>query len=416
MKNIVSDFLKKLWVVLSEALVLFRKNNDLTLASSLAFSATLALIPALFLLTFVLGVAVGSSQEALVRTQEFLTQLIPTYSDEILREVRVITTYKTTIGAVNIVILLWIITPLVSELRLALSTVFRTKARRPFLLEKLLDVAITVVFLLGLSAIAALGVLFALSDRGQHFRFLPGYLDGALPSLIVIAVVFILYYTFSPSMRLRHLVVGALAASGLWLLLRPAFSLFLTYNPGYGVAFGSFKSIFVVIIWIYYSFAVFLFGAEIAASLRRKETAFIRRLMEGRRSVPGRVLSKFVIRYEKGSAIFIEGDAGGEMYSIRSGSAAIWKGDREIAVIREGEFFGEMSFLLGVPRTASAVALEDVELIIINDQTVKDLIDEFPDFILKMLKEMASRLREMNRIVDKEQEEPVDGQPGKRHC
>ncbi len=410
MKNIVSDFFKKAWVVLSEALVLFRKNNDLTLASSLAFSATLALIPALFLLTFVLGVAVGSSQEALVRTQEFLTQLIPSYSDEILREVRVITTHKTTIGAVNIVILLWIITPLVSEIRLALSTVFRTKARRAFLLEKLLDVAITVVFLLGLSAIAALGVLFALSERGQHFRFLPGYLDGALPSLIVIAVVFILYYTFSPSMRLRHLVAGALAASALWLLLRPAFSLFLTYNPGYGVAFGSFKSIFVVIIWIYYSFAVFLFGAEIAASLRRKETAFIRRLMEGRRSVPGKVLSKLVIRYEKGNTIFIEGDPGGEMYSIRSGSVSIWKGEREIAVIREGEFFGEMSFLLGVPRTASAVALEDVELIVINDQTVKSLIDEFPDFILKMLKEMASRLREMNRMAEKEQEEPVDGQ------
>lgn len=410
MKNIVSDFFKKVWVVLSEALVLFRKNNDLTLASSLAFSATLALIPALFLLTFVLGVAVGSSQEALVRTQELLTQIIPTYSDEILREVQVITTHKTTIGAVNIVILLWIITPLVSEIRLALSTVFKTKVRRAFLLEKLLDVAITVVFLLGLSAIAALGVLFALSERGQHFRFLPGYLDGALPSLIVIAVVFILYYTFSPSMRLRHLVAGALAASAFWLLLRPAFSLFLTYNPGYGVAFGSFKSIFVVIIWIYYSFAVFLFGAEIAASLRRKETAFIRRLMEGRRSVPGKVLSKLVIRYEKGNTIFIEGDPGGEMYSIRSGSVSIWKGEREIAVIREGEFFGEMSFLLGVARTASAVALEDVELIVINDQTVKSLIDEFPDFILKMLKEMASRLREMNRMVDKEQEEPVDGQ------
>ena len=49
--------------------------------------------------------------------------------------------------------------------------------------------------------------------------------------------------------------------------MTPAFHLFITYNPGYGFAFGSFKSLFVVIIWIDYSLVVFLFGAEITASL-----------------------------------------------------------------------------------------------------------------------------------------------------
>jgi membrane protein len=67
-------------------------------------------------------------------------------------------------------------------------------------------------------------------------------------------------------MRTRQLIIGSLVTSLLWFAMRPAFHLFLTYNPGYGFAFGSFKSLFVVIIWIYYFLVVFLFGAEIAAT------------------------------------------------------------------------------------------------------------------------------------------------------
>jgi len=60
-----------------------------------------------------------------------------------------------------------------------------------------------------------------------------------------------------------------LVTSLLWFALRPAFYFFLTYNPGYGFAFGSFKSLFVVLMWIYLSLALFLFGAEIVASIGR---------------------------------------------------------------------------------------------------------------------------------------------------
>ena len=58
-----------------------------------------------------------------------------------------------------------------------------------------------------------------------------------------------------------------LATTLFWFAMRPAFHLFLLYNPGYGFAFGSFKSLFVVIIWIHFSFIVLLAGAEITENL-----------------------------------------------------------------------------------------------------------------------------------------------------
>ena len=400
MTNPAADFLKKIRIVVVEALFSFRKNNDLTAASSLAFSATLALIPSLFLLTFVLGAVIGSSASALARTQALLTQLIPAYSQDILREVRFISSHMGAIGLLNGLVLLWSVTPLVADLRVSLGIVFRKKPTRPFLLEKLFDVAISIVFLTGLSAIVVAGVLFTLMEKNSHLDLSFGTLERMAPFLFVTAVVFTLYLIFSKRVNRIHLLAGAIATSLIWFAMRPAFHLFLMYNPGYGFAFGSFKSLFVVIIWIYFSLLVFLLGAEIAASLGRGDTAYIKHLMEGRRTVPAGVMEKYVAGYEKGSIVFNEGDPGDRMYCVLSGRVAIRKNEKEIAVIPEGKCFGGMSFLLSSPRVATAAALEDAELIVLNNENINNLMNEYPEFVVDMLREMAGRLRDANKGID----------------
>jgi len=175
-------------------------------------------------------------------------------------------------------------------------------------LEKLFDVALSIVFLTGLSTIAIADVLFMILEKRNHLSLSLGPLEQVLSFLFVTSVVFLLYFVFSKRVRPYHLVIGALITSLLWFAMRPVFDLFLMYNPGYGFAFGSFKSLFIVIIWIYASLVLFLLGAEIAASLGRDETIFIKHLMEGKRNVPAEVVERYVTRHEKGSAIFNEGD------------------------------------------------------------------------------------------------------------
>jgi membrane protein len=395
-----SDVLKKVWLIIAETFSSFRRNNDLSAASSLAFSATLALFPALFLLTFLLGAVIGLSGRALAKTQELLTQLIPAYSQDILSEVRFLTSHMGTIGAVNILVLLWSVTPLAADLRVSLGTIFHRKPDHPFLLEKLFDVAISIIFLIGLSAIAVAGVLFTLAEKRSHLHLTLGYLEGVIPFLFVMGVGFSVYVAFSTRVRLIHLAIGAFVAAVLWFAMRPAFQLFLAYNPGYGFAFGSFKSLFVLIIWIYCSLVAFLFGAEIAANLGRDETVFIKKLMQGGKNVPAGVINRYVISRQKGTVIFSEGDPGNEMFSVRKGTVAIRKGEREIGVITAGTCFGGMSFLLSSPRVATAVALEDVELVSIDNENINKLMNEYPEFVVGILREMAQRLRETNKLLD----------------
>jgi membrane protein len=396
----ISDAWKNVTVVISGAFLSFRKNNDLSAASSLAFSTALALIPALFLLTFLLSAVIGSSAEALIRTQDLLNQLIPAYSQDILREVRSISSHMGAIGLLNALVLLWSVTPLVSEMRVSLATIFRKKNTRPFLLEVLFDIAISIVALIGLTAIAVAGIVFSLAEKRRDLHLALGYLEGVTPFLFITVVVFLLYLVFSHRRRVMHLMIGALATSLLWFAMRPAFNLFLLYNPGYGFAFGSFKSLFVVIIWIYCSFVAFLAGAEIAASLGRDETAFIKKLMEGGKNVPLRIIGKYVKSFEKGSVIFTEGERGMEMYSVLKGRVAIMKGGKELAVIPEGRCFGEMSYFLSAPRVATAVALDEVELVAIGNENINSLMSEYPEFIIETLREMAERLRETNKLID----------------
>jgi membrane protein len=396
----VSDFFPKIRTALSETFSAFQRNNDLTAASSLAFSATLALIPSLFLLTLVLSAAIGSSAGALSRTQELLGQLIPAYSQDIVNEVRSISSHLGAISLMNSLVLLWSITPLIADLRVSLGTVFRKKPTRPFLLEKLIDVAISIVFLIGVSAIAAAGIVITLLETRSHLRLPLGSFESAVPFVFMTAVVFSLYAMFSKGVRKLNIAIGALATSFLWFAMRPLFHLFLLYNPGYGLAFGSFKSLFVVIIWIYCSFVVFLLGAELAASLGRDETVFIKKLMEGKKGVPGRIISKYVLSREAGSVIFNEGEQGTEMFSVLKGRVAIRKDGREIAVITEGKCFGGMSFLLSSPRMAQAVALEDVELVAVGNENLDKLMSEYPAYVVELLREMAERLRDTNKVVD----------------
>jgi CRP-like cAMP-binding protein len=71
-----------------------------------------------------------------------------------------------------------------------------------------------------------------------------------------------------------------------------------------------------------------------------------------------------------------------------------------IAEIPEGKCFGEMSFLLAAPRVAKAIALDDVELVTINSENINNLMNEFPGFVIEMLKEMAARLRAADKLID----------------
>lgn len=121
--------------------------------------------------------------------------------------------------------------------------------------------------------------------------------------------------------------------------------------------------------------------------------------------------AKFLTRFSKGDFIFRQGEEGDEMYIVQSGQVAIRKmiaGKRKtVNVLEKGDFFGEMSVLERLPRTADAEVLEDTGVISINSATFGEMIRSNPEIAVRMLRKYSMRMREYSDQLEKLMAEPA---------
>lgn len=104
--------------------------------------------------------------------------------------------------------------------------------------------------------------------------------------------------------------------------------------------------------------------------------------------------------YFEGDTIFNIHDNGNCMYVITSGQVGISlnpdKNDY-ISVLETGDSFGEMNLLDGLPRSASAVALKDTQLLSLTKSNLRGLILSYPEISLGILQTLSLRLRDTNK-------------------
>jgi CRP-like cAMP-binding protein len=98
--------------------------------------------------------------------------------------------------------------------------------------------------------------------------------------------------------------------------------------------------------------------------------------------------------YMKDQIIFLEQERGEDFYFIEKGKVKISHIDKEhefvVAVLREGEFFGEMALLSQVARTATATAFEDTKLLILHRDTFMQQVA--PQILNKIFTSLAKRI------------------------
>lgn len=94
-----------------------------------------------------------------------------------------------------------------------------------------------------------------------------------------------------------------------------------------------------------------------------------------------------------GNPLFAENAAGRTMYFIAAGEVALTRGGKPLDVIKAGEVLGEMSVFTGEPRSATATARVDCEVIEMDGGTFAGAIQKTPDFALMLLAILIKRLR-----------------------
>ncbi len=99
------------------------------------------------------------------------------------------------------------------------------------------------------------------------------------------------------------------------------------------------------------------------------------------------------LRFPAGQVLAREGDNGHEFIVIVQGTARVDIGDRQVATIGAGDFFGEVALLDGGPRTASIVAETELVAEVIGQREFSALVESSPHLAKKLLVGLARRLR-----------------------
>ncbi len=106
------------------------------------------------------------------------------------------------------------------------------------------------------------------------------------------------------------------------------------------------------------------------------------------------------VQFKKGDVIFREGDMGETLYQINDGAVEIYAGygesDQQLLVeLGKGKFFGEMAAIEAYPRSATAVAKEDVKATEIGCGEISEYFRNQPDRVFDIMKSLGGRLRDL---------------------
>ncbi|WP_162918525.1 Crp/Fnr family transcriptional regulator [Taklimakanibacter deserti] len=102
------------------------------------------------------------------------------------------------------------------------------------------------------------------------------------------------------------------------------------------------------------------------------------------------------IRLDAGQVLFTKGDAGHEIYVVRSGELQILDGNRVFETVGPGGIVGEMSLVDSGPRSATVRASAATEVVPMDERRFLFMVQQTPHFALRVMRVMSARLRAMN--------------------
>lgn len=259
----------------------FAAANAAEAASSIAYYALFSLFPLLLFL-----IAVGSSVLRSTRVQEqvlrFAREAFPPAQELVAQNIRQVLELRGTVGAVALIGLLWAGSGVFTVLARHINRAWHAAETRNFLQGRLLALAMVGVLtaLLFLSLVSS--TVFSILTQFNVELPLPGgsliyqsifwrFLTSFVPAVLIFAM-FLGLYRWTPNTRVkwREAAWGALVAALGWEITKTGFSWYLRSGfTTFDLAYGSLGAVVVLMLWIYLSSLIVLFGAHLSAAVAR---------------------------------------------------------------------------------------------------------------------------------------------------
>jgi CRP/FNR family transcriptional regulator, cyclic AMP receptor protein len=109
--------------------------------------------------------------------------------------------------------------------------------------------------------------------------------------------------------------------------------------------------------------------------------------------------------YRRGEVIFHQDDPGSAMHIVKSGQVKIATTSPEgeeviMAILKDSDFFGELSLLDDKPRSANAVAMEATQTLTLRRGDFMDMLGHHPEMVSGVLTSLSERLRRTDQLLE----------------
>jgi membrane protein len=270
------------WGILKRTVKEFQDDNLTDWAAALTYYGVMSLFPMLVVLVALLG---------LIGQQSTITTMIDSLRSAGLKDVA-----NTVSGPLNEVVnnkggagallgfgllgSLWSASGYIGAFMRAINAVYEVKEGRPFWKLRPLQVAITLVGVLLLSAVA-IGVVVSgpiakavgsALGVGSTAVTIWGVAKWPVMLIVVMAMIAGLYY-LAPNVRqprLRWVSPGAVVAVVAWVVASAGFGVYVSHFSSYGKTYGTLGGVITFLVWVWISNLALLFGAELDSELERE--------------------------------------------------------------------------------------------------------------------------------------------------
>jgi membrane protein len=264
LKKILKNF-GLLW----QALRKFNGDNGFFLSSGITFNILVNLIPFIMLLLALVGTYLYNDQEVIKHIRAYLRDVAPALDPKIMKHLTDVIQNRQIVGILGFAGLLWLSTWVFASMRIALNIVFRAERSRGLL--RGIGIDLLMIFLAGVLLLVSMILTSAVTILQNYQGQIPvaigpttqWVLKYLLPFFLTCCM-FFLIYKIIPNKRVhfKSALQAALFTGLLWELAKHFFGWYVVHLAEYSIIYGSFSTLVIFVLWVYYSSTILVVGGE----------------------------------------------------------------------------------------------------------------------------------------------------------
>lgn len=247
----------------------FKEKDVFTLAASVSFYAFLSIFP-FFIIVIYFSTLVLKESVVIEKIQSYFRLFPPSVSDTFIGNLESILESGQVFSLISFLFLIYFSFKVFNSIENALDIIYGTKSMRKEWKAKLKAFSFFLITAFILVILFFSGsIFFVFASKLERIPFVRFYYVILLSDFVVETLFFSLSYKYLSNRKLsfKSVLSGGFVATVLWEILKHIFGIYIASINRYSIIFGSLGSLILLLLWLYYSILVYLFGAEISAEL-----------------------------------------------------------------------------------------------------------------------------------------------------